>query len=152
MLKKAKKYHRQLRISKTIFFIFNLVTLFYSCKKQESVIFFISNESSFERKVDLKVMMDDSIVISNTFEYSDITPNFTKYEMSMRKKNYVLSIYSSSGIIRKIDSLGLFDKKYIYINYVSSDPSLKTYDIDTVKKTEIKKIGVFISNEQKSLH
>lgn len=114
---------------------FILVWLFIassSCKREEEITLYISNTSPFTQIDRIQVFVNDTMLLSQSFKYSDIVPNYDVFKFNLKERVNKLRVVELTYGIEKVDTINTKNDKYVFISFNEFKKNL-TFG-DTVKR------------------
>ena len=83
---------------------------------QKSLTLYITNIKETEKVVNLTVYVNDSLCVSNSFKYSNITPNYDVFVYKFDKGVHSLKVLKDGNQLL-VDTFNLKKNMFIYISY-----------------------------------
>jgi hypothetical protein len=77
---------------------------------------YVNNIKATEKSVNLKVYVNDSLCVNNSFKYSSITPNYDVYVYKFDKGVHTLKVLKDDNQMLT-DTFNLKKDMFIYVTY-----------------------------------
>jgi hypothetical protein len=115
--------------------VYALVFLFSGCSafSQKKVGLYVVNNEETEKNVELKIYIDDSLCVNQTFRYSNVVPNYELHSFEFRKGIHKIKVLKEDKEMIS-DTFNLKKGIFIYISYGKENGSEeKIYLMKTTK-------------------
>jgi hypothetical protein len=84
----------------------------------EVITFYIENKNFDEPKLDIRVVLDDVVVVDDIFEAKSVNPDFSIYKRKVESGVHRLQVVSVSQNLRTMKTFEVKENKYVFISFV----------------------------------
>ena len=113
-------------------FAISMFICLISCNHGTEVAFYVTNNSEHTKDNTIQVYINDSLLISKNFRYSNVVPNDEIFKFRLKNSVGKLKVVELTYGMETIDSIDIDKEKYIFIGFDEFKKNLPGGD--TVKR------------------